>query len=1137
MEISTFLDLFVIKREYEKVPRKKVINGEIELNGEIYTNLIKIGSGYNADVYCCYKQEQEGQEAKDYVLKVGNPVALAVEFQVYIDLESLGFNVVPTYHFEDFNALSKPYLDLNYFGNKIINNLTEIQKEELRKLWKKSCQYALVTGIPLDLKADNLWWDVKLNKWFIVDTGPKLDDDDPDKFSYTLDLKNADNFISRLQGKKTESSERITFISKSDVKNIYLNLKDFTLQLSAERKINYDYALYLNQSRIPGLVRNYLKSKSKSELSAILFFLKFLPVSKEILDLIATNISLSKKVCEVLSICQINSDINPDINLSITQFKDTVSKITDLRKDTAKYHSSLSYNEKKVLDGYTHTEYRGMNSCLRDGNETLDCPNYLQKIITLDKILTNPDAPRLRNNLTVYRGINEYKDSESQKIALALKNLTPGDYWEDRGFVSTSVQHPPQEFVGKTCCIFEIYLPIGTPAYYIGEDSSVSHEEEVILLPGILLQFVEQKKILYRGERNVNAYVFKCTGCGNISNVSGNTNKTNRFMLSHAPQELKLDTERLKYQPQERMLGKNKLALYHLTNMYNKFIPKKSKNTLRVMTWNVHEWRDSKKSNKQEEILNVIKQMNPDVLGLQEVTKKVTETTQSEKYNLLECVADRGSYGENLRNSLIVKKTIKTIREFKTSIKHDRCMVVYGISIMTDSNISNRASNNEKGKEEMDESVMDDSVVEKKILIANMHLDVASSEKRLENIRAAVKYIEEISQKEGIKDIIIMGDFNSYNNTDYNNTELDLLIEMKKNYSGKEIFEVVNYLEEKGYRDTFGLQRSKGQEIPANTNIYGGRIDFVFLSKGFSLPLKSSYVYYNDFSDHVAIVVDFDLGKDIIGEPVVKEKEKITNNPKIIKELKSQLNEKLYKAVDKGNLKKVQELGEKGANIHYLDDYALRKASAKGYLEMVKYLVEKGADIHARNEDALIGASEYGHLEIVKYLTEQGADIHADNDAALKSANQYGHTEVVQYLESVMATQINQSNIYKKKTYSGYKNKLNIELYEAVNKGNFEKMKELIEQGADIDYLDSSALRTASRKGYLEIVKYLVEKGANIHAQEDHPVRWASKNGHLAIVKYLVEKGANINSKDSEALKMATEFGHTDVVKYLQSLK
>ena len=61
-------------------------------------------------------------------------------------------------------------------------------------------------------------------------------------------------------------------------------------------------------------------------------------------------------------------------------------------------------------------------------------------------------------------------------------------------------------------------------------------------------------------------------------------------------------------------------------------------------------------------------------------------------------------------------------------------------------------------------------------------------------------------------------------------------------------------------------------------------------------------------------------------------------------------------------------------------------------MELVKYLVSCGADIHTINEYALRWACVYGHTEVVKYLISCGAkvyniDINALRDYILKWLN------------------------------------------------------------------------------------------------------------------------------------------------------
>ncbi len=48
-------------------------------------------------------------------------------------------------------------------------------------------------------------------------------------------------------------------------------------------------------------------------------------------------------------------------------------------------------------------------------------------------------------------------------------------------------------------------------------------------------------------------------------------------------------------------------------------------------------------------------------------------------------------------------------------------------------------------------------------------------------------------------------------------------------------------------------------------------------------------------------------------------------------------------------------------------------------------------------------ASFYGHLPVVKYLIEKGANVHALNDGALRYASVNGHLEIVKYIEDIIS--------------------------------------------------------------------------------------------------------------------------------------
>jgi hypothetical protein len=136
-----------------------------------------------------------------------------------------------------------------------------------------------------------------------------------------------------------------------------------------------------------------------------------------------------------------------------------------------------------------------------------------------------------------------------------------------------------------------------------------------------------------------------------------------------------------------------------------------------------------------------------------------------------------------------------------------------------------------------------------------------------------------------------------------------------------------------------------------------------------------------------------------------------------------------------------------------------------------------------------------------------------------------------------------------------------------------QKIKELIENGADINrfygcgmtrwsvadihickiLLDNcpdmyegdreygvTPLWLASKYGYLDVVKLLIKKGVCVNQPTNDgrsPLCVASQYGHLDVVKYLIENGADIdqpNIHGATPLSGASEYGHLDVAKYLK---
>src|ERR1017187_4171054 len=112
----------------------------------------------------------------------------------------------------------------------------------------------------------------------------------------------------------------------------------------------------------------------------------------------------------------------------------------------------------------------------------------------------------------------------------------------------------------------------------------------------------------------------------------------------------------------------------------------------------------------------------------------------------------------------------------------------------------------------------------------------------------------------------------------------------------------------------------------------------------------------------------------------------------------SELNDRLTGADSDGDAATVQTLLAHGADVHALDDWALRWAVNNGHTETVHVLLAADADVHADNDWALCFSASGGHREIVQALLAAGANVHASDDYALRLAASNGHTVTVKTL-------------------------------------------------------------------------------------------------------------------------------------------
>lgn len=183
-------------------------------------------------------------------------------------------------------------------------------------------------------------------------------------------------------------------------------------------------------------------------------------------------------------------------------------------------------------------------------------------------------------------------------------------------------------------------------------------------------------------------------------------------------------------------------------------------------------------------------------------------------------------------------------------------------------------------------------------------------------------------------------------------------------------------------------------------------------------------------------------------------------------------------AAGEGNLKRVRELLNHGAEVNHLGDLycetPLMMAARNGHLEVVNELLNRRAAINQRNMNsctALELAASNGHLGVVDALLNRGATIDSDSDALINAA-EGGYVEIVSLLIANRAA-INYSHELDRVTA----------LTGAARNGNLAIVDELLNHGANINHLEvgnDNALSLAVDNGHVETVRLLLERGAEM---------------------------------------------------------
>jgi ankyrin repeat protein len=119
---------------------------------------------------------------------------------------------------------------------------------------------------------------------------------------------------------------------------------------------------------------------------------------------------------------------------------------------------------------------------------------------------------------------------------------------------------------------------------------------------------------------------------------------------------------------------------------------------------------------------------------------------------------------------------------------------------------------------------------------------------------------------------------------------------------------------------------------------------------------------------------------------------------------------------------------------------------------------------------------------------------------------------------------------------------------QAIQRGELERIRDLIKEGVDVDSKDShgqTALMVAARKGHTDVVRFLVQSGAELNVAAKYnltALMLAVINGHTEIVRSILEAGADTQVRGTgapgfqgkNALELAEEAGRPEITSILK---
>lgn len=114
------------------------------------------------------------------------------------------------------------------------------------------------------------------------------------------------------------------------------------------------------------------------------------------------------------------------------------------------------------------------------------------------------------------------------------------------------------------------------------------------------------------------------------------------------------------------------------------------------------------------------------------------------------------------------------------------------------------------------------------------------------------------------------------------------------------------------------------------------------------------------------------------------------------------------------------------------------------------------------------------------------------------------------------------------------------EMFRAAERGHRDRVRVLLDQGADVNVKDATTGRTAlhfaAAKGHKELAAYLLERGADVNAQDsagNTPLHLAAMGGHTKTVRVLLQASASRSIRNNDG-KTSAEVANPKVLALIE---